>query len=202
MSTCLKTLLAAALTLALPLAAQKPAQPSGAVQQGIHVSGYWKIDIRNADGSLAKHVEFENALTSFPFSASALGAQSAVGPFAIEMTAGSGDTPCNTGSCYLYQNTYNNFTCFSGRTCFNTLTETVANATIQLAGSFTATRNGNIGNVYSVITMCPATYTTNACRTDANAAQTNGAFTSFALPSPVTIASGQIVQVSVTISFS
>jgi hypothetical protein len=37
---------------------------SKGVNQGILVSGYWKIDVRNPDGSLAKHVEFENALTS------------------------------------------------------------------------------------------------------------------------------------------
>ncbi len=37
--------------------------PKG-VNQGILVSGYWKIDVRNPDGSLVKHVEFENALTS------------------------------------------------------------------------------------------------------------------------------------------
>ena len=36
--------------------------PKG-VNQGILVSGYWKIDVRNPDGSLAKHVEFENSLT-------------------------------------------------------------------------------------------------------------------------------------------
>jgi len=37
---------------------------SKGVNQGILVSGYWKIDVRNPDGSLVKHVEFENALTS------------------------------------------------------------------------------------------------------------------------------------------
>jgi hypothetical protein len=35
-----------------------------AVVQGIKVNGYWKIDVRNPDGSLVKHVEFENALTA------------------------------------------------------------------------------------------------------------------------------------------
>ncbi len=45
------------------------AKASGAAQesaqrQGIQVSGYWKLDVRNQDGSLAKHVEFENALTT------------------------------------------------------------------------------------------------------------------------------------------
>lgn len=32
--------------------------------EGIKVNGYWKIDVRNADGTLDKHVEFENSLTT------------------------------------------------------------------------------------------------------------------------------------------
>jgi hypothetical protein len=30
--------------------------------EGIRISGYWKIDVHNRDGSLARHVEFENSL--------------------------------------------------------------------------------------------------------------------------------------------
>jgi len=50
---------------AQPATFQAPAKtaPSG-MNQGILVSGYWKIDVRNPDGSLDKHVEFENSLTS------------------------------------------------------------------------------------------------------------------------------------------
>jgi hypothetical protein len=50
---------------AQPATFQAPAKtaPSG-MNQDIQVSGYWKIDIRNPDGSLVKHVEFENSLTS------------------------------------------------------------------------------------------------------------------------------------------
>jgi hypothetical protein len=39
-------------------------KPAGGLHQGIIVHGYWKIDVHNADGSLAKHVEFENNLAS------------------------------------------------------------------------------------------------------------------------------------------
>jgi len=49
----------------IPSSAEAAARtaPKG-VNQGILVSGYWKIDVRNPDGSLAKHIEFENALTN------------------------------------------------------------------------------------------------------------------------------------------
>lgn len=40
------------------------ARPANGPHEGIQVSGYWRIDIRNRNGSLARHVEFENALTT------------------------------------------------------------------------------------------------------------------------------------------
>jgi hypothetical protein len=36
---------------------------SSALNTGIRVHGHWTIDVLNRDGTLAKHVEFENALT-------------------------------------------------------------------------------------------------------------------------------------------
>jgi hypothetical protein len=43
--------------------APQPSFPSTASpREGITVHGYWKIDIRNPDGSLVRHVEFENSL--------------------------------------------------------------------------------------------------------------------------------------------
>jgi hypothetical protein len=36
--------------------------PSGGVHTGITVHGWWKIDVRNPDGKLVRHVEFENSL--------------------------------------------------------------------------------------------------------------------------------------------
>src|SRR5262245_32132688 len=39
-------------------------RPAGGAAEGIGVHGYWVIDVKNRDGSLASHTEFENALTS------------------------------------------------------------------------------------------------------------------------------------------
>jgi len=39
-----------------------PVKSNGRASDGIQVSGYWKIDVRNPDGKLVKHVEFENSL--------------------------------------------------------------------------------------------------------------------------------------------
>jgi hypothetical protein len=46
--------------------ARKPANGPSArgMHEGVKIHGYWRIDVRNRDGSLATHVEFENSLTS------------------------------------------------------------------------------------------------------------------------------------------
>ena len=35
---------------------------TGGLGQGIQVHGWWSIDVRNQDGSLGSHTEFENSL--------------------------------------------------------------------------------------------------------------------------------------------
>jgi hypothetical protein len=68
-----------ALVLAQPVHAQKPAaaQPVHAQEEeatkpaphgsdGIKVHGHWVIDIKNPDGTLAKHLDFQNSLTTAP----------------------------------------------------------------------------------------------------------------------------------------
>jgi hypothetical protein len=52
----------AAATKTTQLALKKPARGP---HDGIVVHGRWKIFVRNRDGSLAQHVEFENSLTGF-----------------------------------------------------------------------------------------------------------------------------------------
>ncbi len=54
----------AAVGATAPPAKAGAAKPARGSHEGIKVYGYWKIDVRNPDGSLARHVEFENALTS------------------------------------------------------------------------------------------------------------------------------------------
>lgn len=56
-------------TTVTPAARPTTPTPANAPQgkgahEGIKVNGYWKIDVRNPDGTLDKHVEFENSLTT------------------------------------------------------------------------------------------------------------------------------------------
>src|SRR5205807_2421379 len=39
-------------------------EPKGAQMEGIKVHGHWIIDVRNPDGTLVTHSEFENAVTA------------------------------------------------------------------------------------------------------------------------------------------
>ena len=47
-----------------PASKPSPKPAPKAMNQGLQISGYWKIDVRNPDGTLDKHVEFENSVTS------------------------------------------------------------------------------------------------------------------------------------------
>ena len=58
--TSLCVLALAALIGTAPAAAQEHGR--GTPDGGVKVHGHWTVDIRNADGSLASHTEFENAL--------------------------------------------------------------------------------------------------------------------------------------------
>lgn len=61
----LASLAATAMVLLLGAAPRALAQEKEkATGDGIKVHGHWTIDVKNADGSLASHHEFENALTS------------------------------------------------------------------------------------------------------------------------------------------
>jgi hypothetical protein len=57
------TAVAQAATLpAIAPQADMPTPPAKAGQEGVKVHGHWIIDIRNADGTLDKHLDFENGL--------------------------------------------------------------------------------------------------------------------------------------------
>jgi hypothetical protein len=49
---------------AAPPGAPAAHSPGNAMRSGVKVHGYWKIDVRNPDGKLASHNEFENSLTT------------------------------------------------------------------------------------------------------------------------------------------
>ncbi len=205
MSTRKKTscavLLIAALSCA-PALAQSPVTSSGGPQEGIKVHGDWVIEVRNPDGGLAERREFKNALHTQGRTALAmvLGRQRSPGFWIVGVT-GPSSSPCvgSPAGCGIYESlageTIPNLAGASGN-----LQVTVVSGQIQLTGSVTATAATSITFVFTMNGQCPIGSTT-PCLI---AAPETGFFSTTAPNAfpPVNVVAGQIIQVTVTFSFS
>ena len=70
--------------------------------EGIQIHGWWTIEIRNRDGSVAKHVEFENALVNDgpALLTALLTGTSVAGSWALAVSGDPG--PCGSGfACWI-----------------------------------------------------------------------------------------------------
>jgi hypothetical protein len=196
--------------------------------QGVKVHGHWVIDVRNPDGTLAQHRDFENSLESDAqgFLVGLMSGYMIPGDYMLVIGASSGTSACNAtyqfcgivhnlstypalGYCGVYYCTgsslsyaYNFGTSFGGP------------YSLVLSGSITANQTGTIGQVYSLISTCanigfsttvnPSTIETNSpatCVTQTSPEPWYGPLTQATL-SPVSVTSGQIIQVTVTFTFS
>lgn len=188
------------------LAEEKPSRDGS--QEGIKVHGHWTIEVRNHDGTLATHREFENSLagvSASTFLANILSRTYGVGAYEIQLNGvtqaaiffeepGSVPPICATPP--------------SGVSCSTNLTVTAANGTMTLAGSAVVAPSGaaNFNQVGTFNAACNPTITPKAC--PAGPAAIGYPFTGRSLdsqngnPSPVSLSPGQTVAVTVVISFS
>jgi hypothetical protein len=191
--------------------------------------GRWVIDIKNPDGTLVEHRDFENALEQ-DGQGLLIGLMSGYlipGDYMIVMGAQSGNAPCTAtyqfcgiarslstypglGYCSVYY-------CATGLTYTYNLGTGGLNSgpfSMVLAGSITANQTGTIGTVYSLISTCanigysttanPSTLETSSpasCVTQTSPEPWYGPL-SLASITPVAVTAGQIIQVTVTITFS
>jgi len=180
-------------------------------REGITVHGHWTIDVRNPDGTLVSHREFENALlgSGKTFAAQLFSGTAVPGPWAIallgDLTNGAICTAGIAGVCGITQGPPEGFG--FGATSSPNLTLTPGNGAFTLSGSIQAASRGSIASVQTWPGKCVSTVSPATC-TIANV-ETLIAFTGTSLtdpstnqPTPVIVQAGQIVQVSVTISFS
>jgi hypothetical protein len=84
---------------------KNPSSPAKGQHEGIKVHGHWTIDVRNPDGSLARHVEFENGLqfSGVDLLPALLGRTASPGAWAIVLSSSFGSNvpgPC-TGSTFI-----------------------------------------------------------------------------------------------------
>lgn len=179
---------AALMLLAAPLAY---AQSS----DGITVHGHWTIDVRNADGSLAAHYEFENALANHlgasTFLNGVLARTKRVGRWQVSLSDPNGQP--------LF------WTVEAGTPGFGAESQTLTLATpttgpnagkLVLSGHGTAPRDAQITFVQSQTDDCPPPGDPAACNSSAFA------FSQRDLASPIPVVAGQIVQLTVVFSFS
>jgi hypothetical protein len=203
--------------------AAAPAKPGN---EGIKVHGHWTIDVKNPDGTLAQHHEFENSLQ---LEGAATIIQLITGiavpsDMAIGATSPAGQTPpCGPSAqsiCLMVRSLNDepggDF-CASRAVCSVGLTSVTNLAsqpyTLTYAGSFQAEEAGSITGVQSILGTCnlapaispdttsPASCTAATGFPPAGSAYGFAYFTATTI-NAVAVSAGQIVQVSVAFTFS
>jgi hypothetical protein len=206
----------------------KPA-PKG-TQEGIKIHGHWTIEVRNPDGKLVSHTEFENSLASGTYGqgvlASLLSGQLSTGGWAIFLygppaVPGNSEYPCGTNSsptaCQIYSPSVFICPANSSSYCFPTLSVTPtspgASNVVTLQGTAVAGNNsGVVGYVVTNIAVCGSTVAPANCTAASNNFVTplwyETIFSSRSLdgvspdPPQVNVTSMQTISVTVQFSFA
>jgi hypothetical protein len=175
------------------------APPASAQDEGIKVHGAWVIEVRNPDGSLASRTEFQNALRveGRELLVRMLTRQAVMGEWWVEARATNDAQLCPflwaAGVCGFAEQ-FGTYGGTSGPTI------TLEGDAFRLAGHFTVETAGSLSRVRTGYSSCSW-----AGRAQAPHCQLAGVptpFTERELPTPVQVQPGQIVQVTVRISFS
>jgi hypothetical protein len=204
----------------------------GSLHQGLTVHGHWVINVRNPDGTLVEHREFENSLqpTGAGMLVGLLSGYMVPGDWMIEVAGGEGGSPCPNGPCGIVHNANTQpalFICsvagFNNYCTGSTLSYTYSlsslnagngSASIVLNGTITAPQTGSIGDVNTILSACSniaagtttpnsiATTSPASCVTQTTPQPWDSLFTHANLASPIPVTSGQQIQVIVTITFS
>jgi hypothetical protein len=186
---------------AAPVPHESESQPThGTRGEGIKVHGNWTIDVRDPDGSLAAHHEFENRLITGGTNllSDLLGLKVAISNWTVFLDGA--NQPCRVSggrnSCFLVETIYS-IPSGSEEFEFNTLTLAVlpvnfGESKLQLAGNFTASFDGDISRVRTIVDR----------ETSPNIFRQYDFSERFLGTTPIPVAAGQHVFVKVTFTFS
>jgi hypothetical protein len=201
------------LTLGIGANAQgaNQAKPEEGPHEGIKVHGHWTIEVRNPDGKLVTHREFENSLDQNAGAATLVIPldRSAVGGLWM-VALGSSSCPATSPFCLLTESASSVL-----QNTFRTLTVTesgsqTTNPHLVLSGTMTAPQSGSVNFVQTLQLECAPTVAPANCL-ETNALGVNpprggefgyGIFTSTLLNPFISVSAGQLIQVTVDISFS
>jgi hypothetical protein len=196
-----------------PIKATAPGQSGQGSHEGVKVHGHWVIDVKNPDGTVAQHREFENSLSNANVMVELLYGILVPQDFAILLY---GSTP----PCTVTTSTYpcviahslttlpanaicGTYYCVTGLTVTPTLGQSPS---LVLAGNLTATQAGSISTVATYIGTCGSSTTTPTNTSPSSCAAGNNGYGYSGLTqtgiTAVPIINGQIIQVTVTITFS
>lgn len=193
----------------LVLSALGVVAPFAQQREGIKVHGDWVIEVRNSDGSLAQRHEFKNALVASEGDralAFLLSRGYSAGRWQVVLWPESDPTGiCQAGTLPTYCTVTENYPgAVPASTKFYTLQVrnplTNPNPTVELTGTATAGRTGDIKTVEAVMELCSPTTSPTEC---INAS--GGVFyrlTRRVLPTAINVTAGQILQIKVVLSFS
>jgi len=217
--------------------AEQP-EPNDGAHQGVKVHGHWAIEVKNPDGSIAKHVEFENSLVKDGFGdlllAFALTGRMAATEWALQLNA-SGTEPvlCSATNSVYCTGVLSPSSLLGQEFCAGTSAPTCTTGTmaipssksnsfgILITGTIKPLMAGNITSVQTVLAGCTdslleagfsipgqTSFSPQTCAT-ANIHTLNlssqfifNTFTSTSSFAPIPVVAGQIVAITVTITFS
>lgn len=182
-------------------------KPGGGMSEGMKVHGHWTIELRNPDGTLAARYEFENALSGGNQMLSLLlGRSTTSGRWELNLAAASSAqiSACQGGTggrhadwCRIIESAASNPKGGNAESTNLQVSLGSGNTKVILAGSITALVNGVVSRVSTSLGACPSSTTLANCNQAGSAI-----FFTDASPNAVPVVAGQIIQVTVVLSFS
>jgi len=191
-------------------AADKPldTEPSqGPIGSGVEVHGRWIIEVLDTDGTTVSLTEFNNDLFSTVPISHMMGLNGSdygsYGGWCVRLYNNT-QQPCGVNGCAIFQNAFDCGSVFDLDSTNLTVTviETTPDFhTIRLNGSVIIQNTTTIAKVYTHTKICSDSVLPSNCLTS-NSNCNFYTFTSADVPSPPAVQAGQMVVVTVEISFS
>lgn len=211
------------------VAEEKPS--NDASHQGIKVHGHWTIEVKNPDGTVVTHREFENSIQASGTAAlsSLLVGNQALGPWQVDLIGSpqpcvhtktfpggfpQGPVPCvivpaNTVMDGVITNTPAAIADAEAQGLAPTLTVTASSGQLVLNGTAIAATTTSVSSVATVLSPCigGGTVTSNFPNPSTFSCPAllfpiPAPFTSATLATPIPVSTGQTIAVTVNISFS
>lgn len=172
--------------------AQASLASAGMPSEGIQVHGHWTIDVKNPDGSLASHHEFENAYVGGIVLSYFMGGYRSTGTMEVDLTASS-----PSGNLAIIESSCPHSTPPPGY--FYNPQKSVPSIALHLHGTAQAVVTTSIVSVSTVVYSCSSNVLPSACNCS------NGSpfqVTLTTLPQPIPVQQDQEIVVNIDISFS